>query len=152
MPSRCAPALAAVLCAAVLWPATVWAAPCSISTVPVGFPEYDPLTFGPTDGSGTISYSCNEKWVVRIELSPGGGNACVPWRTMTGPGDTLLYNLYLDPTRQTVWGNGSASTSAWTRPANGGKSGTVTIYARIPPRQDVAVGAYSDSVTVTVMF
>jgi spore coat protein U-like protein len=152
MPSRFAPALAVVLCAAVLWPASVWAGPCSISTVPVAFPEYDPLALGPTDGSGTISYSCNEKWVVQIELSPGGGNAYVPWRTMTGPGDTLRYNLYLDATRQTVWGNGSANTSAWTRPANGGKSGTVTIYARIPPRQDVAVGAYSDSVTVTVMF
>jgi spore coat protein U-like protein len=51
----------------------------------------------------------------------------------------------------TVWGDGSAGTSTVPlRKVNRNRPATTTIYGRIPPGQNVSVGAYSDSVTVTI--
>ena len=63
----------------------------------------------------------------------------------------LRYNLYVDPARQRVWGDGeSGGTARIAGESDGRKAVTYTIYGRIPGRQSVRTGHYHDSVKVSV--
>ena len=74
----------------------------------------------------------------------------------------LNYNLYVDPARTLVWGNGVAGTStvnALTLQVNGrflnpgaSRSFTLNVYGRIPANQSVRTGAYTDTIIVTVNY
>jgi spore coat protein U-like protein len=60
-----------------------------------------------------------------------------------------LYNLYVDATLITVWGDGtgqSATVSDTQSAAN------YTVYGRIPAGQNAYVGVYSDTIVITVTF
>ena len=72
---------------------------------------------------------------------------------MSGPGDQLAYNLYLDAARTVVWGDGSGGTSVYAnaRPPNN-QWVTVTVYARVGSGQDVTVGSYTDSIVATILY
>ena len=63
-------------------------------------------------------------------------------RFMRGPKDTVLYyNLYVDPARRRVWGDGEASgTARIAGRSDGRKAEDFTIYGRIPDRQPVRSG------------
>jgi spore coat protein U-like protein len=75
---------------------------------------------------------------------------------MTGPGDTLTYNLYTTAANTTVWGNGTSGTAtvsgSFTVPAGAGNSGflTHTVYGLIGGSQNVTPGAYSTATPITV--
>jgi hypothetical protein len=98
-------------------------------------------------------------------MSPGIGQETVGFRQLPllpgqkAPGGSavggifllhqLLYNLYTDATLNTVWGDGT------------GYSATVsdtqltaihTVYGRIPARQNTHVGAYADTIVITLTF
>ena len=79
-----------------------------------------------------------------VFITPGTGG-----RVMTGPGN-LTYELYSDAGRTAIWG--ATATSAGKVPTSTGASQTLTVYGRIPRGQNVAVGAYSQTVTVTLNF
>ncbi|MBI2358339.1 MAG: spore coat protein U domain-containing protein, partial [Deltaproteobacteria bacterium] len=72
-------------------------------------------------------------------------------RRMFMGAESLTYNLYLDGSYATVWGDGTSGTSFIT---NNNPVGTqdYTLYARTPLGQDVSAGTYTDVVTVTVEF
>ena len=70
---------------------------------------------------------------------------------MTGTLGVLTYNLFLDSTHLTIWGNGSSGTGIFSGTATGPNIGT-PVYRRIPARQNAHVGAYSDVITITVTF
>lgn len=61
----------------------------------------------------------------------------------------LSYNLYIDPTRLLVWGDGSGLTTTVTNLA---LSADHTVYGRIPAQQNVTAGSYADLIVVTVTF
>jgi spore coat protein U-like protein len=87
---------------------------------------------------------------LRISISTGGSGT-YGTRRMSGPGSLLAYNLFLDATHQTVWGDGSGGS----QPLIHNNiviyvNYTATIYGRIPPLQSVGLGTYSDSPVVTV--
>jgi spore coat protein U-like protein len=66
---------------------------------------------------------------------------------MTKGSSTLRYNLYTSATHATIWGDGTGETA----PRGGNLlGGNFTVYGRIPARQNVLVGTYSDMITVTV--
>jgi spore coat protein U-like protein len=69
---------------------------------------------------------------------------------LSGTGDVLSYNLY-STSFSTIWGD-IASNSSVTGFVNKDKPLDVTIYGRIPPRQNVSAGSYSDIITVTIDF
>lgn len=97
-------------------------------------------------GGPDITYS--------ISIGPGGSlqpNA----RAMIGAGGTLRYNVYVDANRSLVWGDGSdgsvAVTGAVVLPLS--TASVHTAYGRIPARQtDIAAGAYSDQLVITVTY
>ncbi len=131
------------------------AASCSVSTTSVAFGTYDVFSSSPADTTGSVSFTCNGAASIEIRLDKGvGSGANFSRRRLTGPAsDTLNYNLYLDASRSTIWGDGTGSTSKYTNanpPIN--TPVVVTIYGRISAGQDVSTGAYTDSVTVTINF
>jgi spore coat protein U-like protein len=124
-----------------------YSARCSVSTVGLNFGNYDVFSTLDDDITGTINVSCQSSTSYSISLSSGSGTYSA--RTLLSAGNRLNYNLYLDPTRLTIWGDGSAIT----RTVSGsGITGSYPVYGRIPARQNAVVGVYADTVTVTVTF
>ena len=123
---------------------------CSVSTLGLSFGNYDVFSALNDDITGTINVNCPSATPYVISLSSGSGTYTA--RAMTSGVNILAYNLYLDPTRLTIWGDGSSGTA--TVPGTG--TGTVVgspVYGRIPAGQNAAyVGSYTDVVIVTVTF
>jgi spore coat protein U-like protein len=131
---------------------------CTVSTVPVAFGAYSPLDGIARDSVGSVAVSCGDApsstISYSIALSPGAGTYAS--RTLVSGAHSLRYNLYLDPARTLVWGDGTGGSSTI------GDSYAVVVsptirtypaYGRIPGGQTHAhVGSYGDSIIVTVSF
>jgi spore coat protein U-like protein len=130
-------------------------AACSVSTTGLNFGAYDVFAATPRDTSGTVTVACDRNpptdVTVSIGPSPTSGGFNPRQMRHVSPTDRLNYNLYTTPSMATVWGDGSAGTSTvLLRKVNKNRPVTTTIYGRIPPGQNVYVGSYVDTVTVTI--
>ena len=130
---------------------------CSATTTNASFGTYDPTTTAPTDTSGTITVNCTGVVALlgTVEVAASAGTSGnVAQRTMRKGVDPLNYNLYTDPARLIVFGDGTAGSQTITRPLNGllvfGQS--VFFYGRIPARQWARVGNYTDAIVITVTY
>ncbi|WP_426752299.1 Csu type fimbrial protein [Myxococcus sp. Y35] len=128
---------------------------CQIrNSVGVSFGTYLTTDLMPRDSAGSITYRCEGQITpVTIDISTGGSGTYAS-RSMAGPGaQRLQYNLYLDATRQLIWGNGASGTGRYgpVIPVFG-EEVTVPIYGRIPAQQAIPAGAYSDTLVMTVTF
>jgi spore coat protein U-like protein len=128
---------------------SAWAAKCTVTTSGVSFGSYDIFNTASVDITGTITVNCTNKTPYAIALSSGSGTYAS--RTLKNGTKALAYNLFLDATRLTIWGDGSAGTGTVSGSGNGNNLAT-TVYGRIPARQNVSVGSYSDVITVTVTY
>jgi spore coat protein U-like protein len=122
------------------------------STVGVSFGAYNVFNTTPTDSTGSITYTCSSVFTITIHLSRGSAPSYFP-RQMRKGAESLPYNLYRDAARTSVWGDGTGGTSRYgpvfppfDRPV------TVTVYGRIPARQNVSAGSYTDTITATINF
>lgn len=130
---------------------------CSATTTSASFGTYDPTATAPTETAGTVTVNCTGLvsllGTVEIAASPGSSGNVVQ-RTMRQGINSLRYNLYVDPARSIVFGDGTAGTQTITRPLNGllifGQS--VAFYGRIPARQWAQAGTYTDSIVITVTY
>jgi spore coat protein U domain-containing protein, fimbrial subunit CupE1/2/3/6 len=137
--------LALVACLAL--PGIARAASCSVTVVGVAFADYDVFKKGATNTTGKVKVHCGASLSYTIALSAGTGTFAS--RLMTSGGYDLQYNLFTDSQRVTVWGDGTSGSVTVSATDTGA---TYTVYARIPARQNVPVGSYSDTVTVTVTY
>jgi spore coat protein U-like protein len=124
---------------------------CTIETRPLSFGNYDPEANAEVDALAQVIYICNKKKGIRIEMAPGASNQFD--RYMTSGQDRLNYNIYLDSTHRTIWGNGTSGTSAYIDD-NPPKDTPVVIpaYGRIPARQSPQPGQYVDVLNVVILF
>jgi spore coat protein U-like protein len=124
---------------------------CKIQgVVSPAFGTYDPFSTTPLDVVGSLRHNCPQNTPVRILLDRGGSATFTP-RQMRSGSEVLAYNLYLDPPSSPgarIWGDGSGGTYEY----NGTGKITVELYGRVFAQQDVAVGTYTDTVTVTAFF
>jgi spore coat protein U-like protein len=127
-------------------------AACTIlAAVGPAFGAYDVLATRPLDAAGAISYRCTPPRPI-VQLSTGSAGTFGA-RTLRSGGNVIRYNLYLDPARSAVWGDGSAGTGTVVdEPNPGNVTRTIPVYGRIPPGQDAAAGVYIDTVVVTFVF
>jgi spore coat protein U-like protein len=125
------------------------AAGCTVGTSGLSFGNYDVFSTINDDVTATINVNCPGGTGYVISLSSGSGTYAS--RTMTNGANILAYNLFLDPTHLTIWGDGSAGTGTLSGTGTGNNTAS-TVYGRIPAGQNASVGAYSDIVTVTVTF
>ena len=69
---------------------------------------------------------------------------------MTGPGGTVKYGLYRNVARTTNWGsNTGVDTVAGT---GTGLTQSLPVYGRVPPQTTPTIGAYNDTVVVTLSY
>jgi spore coat protein U-like protein len=123
------------------------AAQCSLSAIGVSFGSYDVFSSLDSDVTGSITVSCQSSATYSISLSPGAGSFVA--RKLTNVGSQLAYNLFIDPQRLTIWGDGSGGTTTVSATGTGG---TYTVFGRIPAGQNAYVGSYSDTIIVTVTY
>ncbi|WP_162301991.1 Csu type fimbrial protein [Croceibacterium ferulae] len=150
--------IAATAVAVSVLPSTAGAVACNVSTLPAQFGVYNPLDAAPTSTTGAINVACTCTGVLdcvafayRIEVSAGqSGNTAV--REMRSGTGRLQYNLFSDPGFSSIWGTGSAGYSVLYLLTLFGSRQTATVYARIPARQVVSAGSYSDSTVVTISY
>ncbi|UZK69059.1 spore coat U domain-containing protein [Sphingomonas sp. S1-29] len=132
---------------ATLMPLPALAANCSVSSESLNFGQYDPFSSAPSDAASTITVSCDAETAFEIAVTPGAGSYAA--RTMTHGDDVMAYNLYIDPQRTAVWGDGTGSTSAVSAIAS---RGDFTIYGRAPAGQNLRPGLYTDTLSITVTY
>jgi spore coat protein U-like protein len=121
---------------------------CSVSPSGVHFGVYAPTDATALDGAGNISVTCTTLTSFTVSLSTGTGN--YGQRRMTsGPG-ILNYNLYVDPVRLLVWGDGTAG--SLTVPSIFVLGANLSIYGRVPAGQNPRAGTYIDTIVVTVTY
>lgn len=144
----------AVCALALAMPGVVHAATCSVNANSVAFGAYSPFDLLPLDTAGNVQVSCNDVLVAQtytVSLAPGGGSYAA--RRMSGGAYGLDYNLYADPARTLVWGDGSAGTVRVAGTfAVAGAAVNHPVYGRVFPRQNVAPGSYADAVTAVVEY
>lgn len=140
-----------------LVPARVAECACNVAVTGVNFGPYDAAAALPRDSTGSVTVSCdqNPPLDLTITIGPSGTTGAYQPRSMrsTIGTDRLNYNLYTDASRNVVWGDGTAGTTAViVRRVNRNRVQTATIYARTPPGQDVPPGVYADTLVVTILY
>ncbi|MDB6163598.1 MAG: spore coat protein [Xanthomonadaceae bacterium] len=131
-------------------------AACDVSASPMTFTDVNPLTNAgaATDGSTTVAVTCSNTTPYNIGLNAGAyAGATVTSRKMNigTSTDTLNYELSSDSGFATNWGETVGTDTV--ADTGTGASQDHTVYGRIPSGQQTAkVGAYADTITVTVTY
>ncbi len=149
---------------ALLWlpPLALAAGSCAVAVSDLTFPAYDVFNLLPTDTTGAVLVTCSDNGLpgllnidVSVTLSAGSsGTVAARQLVQAGGGEWLAYNLFRDAAATLVWGETPGIDDypipKLKVPKNGSVQSALTIFGRIPPGQDVAVGSYSDSVVLTI--
>jgi spore coat protein U-like protein len=136
-----------LFCACLALPPRAGAATCTVSITNVTFAAYDVFSKTKTTSTGKVKVKCNVIATYTIALSAGSGTFSS--RVMDGGSYHLDYNLYTNSSHTTIWGDGTSGTSTVSATSLGA---TYTVYGMIPALQNVRVGSYSDTITVTVTY
>ncbi|MFI5197152.1 MAG: spore coat U domain-containing protein [Thermoanaerobaculia bacterium] len=120
----------------------------------VNFGPYDVLGASAVKSTGTITYSCTNvgtRSVMVINLSTGTSGTFAN-RTLRSGANILNYNLYSTAANTQVWGDGNGTTYQYSIDPTDKNAHTLTVYGTIPAGQDVGVGSYTDTITITMNF
>jgi spore coat protein U-like protein len=133
---------------------------CTIATTGINFTNYDPVVANhttPLDANGTVTVACTSGAATTIGMNQGSNQAAtstaaLPKRQMaSGATNRVSYDLYQDTLHTTVWGDVGTG-AAMTYNSTSMAAQTFNIYGRMVGGQDVATGAYTDTVTATIQF
>lgn len=138
---------AALLCGSIL-------DPIRVSATPLSFGVY--TSDRAATATTTIKVACSLPLdlLSNFTVSLSAGNAATPaTRLLRHGSDQLSYNIFADGAHMTVWGDGSAGsvTQGFNSLLSSGSAEFIG-YGLLPQGQYVPAGAYSDRITVTVVF
>jgi len=146
-----------VAIAFILLPVAAQATQCSVTTTPLSFGNYDPFSSVPLSTSSSISITCQtpdkKPQIVTLMLSAGSSGS-PSQRMLVNPSGTgsLLYNIFTSPSGGQILGDGTASSASLNREVSRSTPWQVSLYGVILPLQNVPPGAYSDSLTATILW
>ncbi len=128
---------------------------CKVAAGTVAFGTYDPVNANAATAltqTGTFSMTCTKGTSATILLGQGsnpgtGSTNAAPIRNMLSGATQLNYQLYTTATYTTVWNNTTGVIQVAT-----GTAQTINVYGSIPAAQNVASGAYTDTVVITVNY
>jgi spore coat protein U-like protein len=135
------------LCWVLLATTSVWAQECQVIVNPIRFEVYDVNSASPLNATGSLQVACAPQTAFTVTLDAGlhsGGNFLQ--RNMASGADKLMYNLFLDAAGTQLWGDGTQGTQVYAGITNA----LITVYAKIPARQNVTPGEYRDSIVFTI--
>lgn len=125
---------------------------CSISAAALSFgTAINTPVNANIDATANITATCSSAAAYTVALSTGANSDYSARKMSAGGGNTLSYNLYLDASRSTIWGDGTGSTLKSNQSGTGAAQ-TLTVYGRIPLGQSPVVGTYQDNITATITF
>jgi spore coat protein U-like protein len=135
---------------------------CTASTSGIAFGVYNPLSALADASTGTLKVTCNGSGTgsanvtLNVTLSAGLSGSYATRKMFSGV-NALNYNIYWSTAYNQIVGDGTGGSFAGSAgpfvvPAGGSNFATGTFYGLIPASQDVAPGAYSDVVVVTVTY
>jgi spore coat protein U-like protein len=131
---------------------TAWGQECKFTVSPLSFGNYDPFSGAPLDATCEVNVTCNAGLPFTVKLGQGkiSGGGFQP-RALGGTkgSSKIRYNLYRDSARQQIWGDGTGNTFVVTGTGTG-RNIPLTVYGRIPARQNVSVGSYATPISVIV--
>ena len=153
---RARQAMSLLLAIALLLPGIANAINCTITLNPLSFGMYTPAGTVPLDAVSDITVRCvAQAGTYSVSIGPGfSGNQLL--RTMlAGGADVLNYNLFRDPARTQIWGDGIPPTFVVIGSRAGVGRPTVNVhslYGRVFSGQTPNPGDYADNLLVTVLF
>lgn len=128
---------------------------CNVSGSTLSFGStINPIGTVPIDATSTLTVECTNTTPFTLSLSAGinaGGITNFSQRQLKNGSYTLGYQLYTDPGRTTVWGDGTSGSATYGGNGTGGLL-SVTIYGRLPSLTGTVPGTYTDTVTVTITY
>jgi spore coat protein U-like protein len=133
---------------------------CTIATTGINFTNYDPVVANhttPLDANGTVTVACTSGAATTIGMNQGANQAAtstaaLPKRQIaSGATNRVSYDLYQDTLHTTTWGDVGTG-AAMTYNSTSMAAQTFNVYGRMAAGQDVATGAYTDTVTATIQF
>lgn len=141
---------AATVTASLSMDMTITAA-CTVTSAPaLDFGSQGLLT-SRVDVTATLGVLCTKGSGYNILLDAGANSGNTLVRLMAGtPSGFVGYQIYRDATRTQVWGNkmGSDTVSA----TGAGVEQSFILYGRLPAQTARPVGAYADSITITISY
>lgn len=127
---------------------------CIVATLPVAFGLYDPTAVTDDTAAGTVTVTCTLGTPYTVALDAGANESAAgditTRRMLANTSDYLSYQLYKEVGRTSVWGD--TGTDRVTGQSGLGLPQAITVYGTIPKNQNVAAGAYLDTVLVTVTY
>jgi spore coat protein U-like protein len=126
----------------------VLAPPCAISDATLDFGSYTAGQLAPLDGTATVSFAGCGPGVVMLELD-GGQSGDQTARRLGNGSAALGYGLFQDAARTRPFGTGASAASVTLADQSAGR---FTVYGRIPARQSVTPGTFTDTVSMTLTF
>ncbi len=135
---------------------------CQVTNLTINLGNYDPLVSNaltPLDQQGALSIKCTKGvQATSIDLNAGSNSSGTTRRMkITSGTDLLQYELYKNSGRSSIWGSGSVSgvvpdvSTSYTTDLKAG-SQPINIYGRVPAGQDISIGSYTDTVTITINY
>jgi spore coat protein U-like protein len=129
---------------------------CTVSALPLAFGNYTPLG-GALAVNTTVSVSCTSTTTFNTELTAGAtaGSTIAQRLLNDGAGHTLQYNLYTTAGLSTPWGTTIGTNTVAGVGAGMGTPVVQTVYGQLvdsAANQAVPPGAYSDTITVNVVY
>lgn len=125
---------------------------CAVTALPLAFGNYDANATADDTATTTLTIICTPGTSFQTGLSAGGGTgATVSARSMTSGTNSLNYGLYQDAAHNVNWGNTPGTDTPAPVVAAVGAA-TQTVYGSIPAGQNVPLGVYQDTISVTVTY
>jgi spore coat protein U-like protein len=126
---------------------------CTFTMSNISFGVIDVSSGKTYDATATFTYACtgDAREIIRICPSYGVPEGSSRWITDSS-GHKLMYNIYTDPERSTIWGTWHSKSTKGPSidiPVGRGErvSGSVTAYARTDPdQQSVPPGSYNGAI------
>jgi len=127
---------------------------CKFTVSPLNFGTYSTFSGAPLEATGKINVTCSTglPFTVKLDRGETPGRSFNP-REMGAAGrkNSLKFNLYRDSARQEIWGDGTGNTFVVTGIGTG-RPVSLTIYGRLPARQNVPANRYFDEINVIVEY
>jgi spore coat protein U-like protein len=137
---------------------------CSISSSGLSFGQYQPLNFAgkltSTDATAdaTVSIVCTAistggSYTISLGPSPLNNSIIPRYLSNSAGGPGMAFNVYLDSTYTTAWGDGFTGALMNGSIPVGDSSQNQTVFGRVPAGQNqLGVGNYSASLTMTITY